>query len=111
MLKTAITNLIDNACKFSGHELVDVTLTIENSTICLTISDKGIGILENEISNLFQPFFRASNAYSYKGLGIGLSLAEKIIKLHGGAIDFQSNSAKGTKVDVRFNTLFRTPNI
>ena len=111
LLETAFTNLIDNACKFSGQQVVDVTLNVDTTAICLTVSDKGIGIPENEISNLFQPFFRASNAYSYKGSGIGLSLAGKIIKLHGGVIDFQSNSTKGTKVEVRFNTLFRTSNI
>jgi signal transduction histidine kinase len=111
LLKTAITNLIDNACKFSGRQIVVVTLAVENSTICLTISDKGIGIPENEISNLFQPFFRASNAHSFKGSGIGLSLAEKIIKLHEGVIDIYSNSPKGTKVEVRFNTLQVTTNI
>ena len=104
LLKTSITNLIDNACKFSGHQIVDISLTVDNNTICLTISDKGIGVPENEISNLFQPFFRASNAYSYKGSGIGLSLAQKVIKLHGGVIDFHTSSGKGTIIEVRINT-------
>lgn len=104
LLQTSISNLIDNACKFSGHQKVDISLSIENDTICLTISDKGIGVPENEVSNLFQPFFRASNAYSYKGSGIGLSLAEKVIKLHGGVIDFHSSSGKGTVVEIRFKT-------
>jgi len=107
LLKTAITNLIDNACKFSGHQIVDITLTADNDIICLTIADKGIGVPENEINNLFQPFFRASNAYSYKGSGIGLSLAEKVIKLHRVVIDFHS-SGKGTNVEIRFNTLPNT---
>jgi signal transduction histidine kinase len=104
LLKTAITNLIDNACKFSGIQSVDIKLAVEND-ICISILDKGIGVPENEIKNLFQPFYRASNSFSHKGSGIGLSLAEKIIKLHGGLIDFQSSPTNGTKVEIRFNSL------
>jgi signal transduction histidine kinase len=104
LLKSALINLIDNACKFSGHQKVDITLTVDNDSICLIVSDKGIGVPENEVENLFQPFFRASNAYSYKGSGIGLSLAGKIIKLHGGNLAFQTSSGIGTTVEVRFNT-------
>ena len=105
LLKTAVTNLIDNACKFSGQKKVDISLKIDDSSICLTIADKGIGVPESEIGNLFQPFYRASNAFSYKGSGIGLSLAEKIIKLHGGVIAFHTSSGKGTTVEIRFKTL------
>jgi len=105
LLKTAIINLIDNACKFSGIQLVDIMLKEDNGYILLTISDKGIGIPENELNNLFQPFFRATNAFSYKGSGIGLSLADKIIKLHGGNIVFSTTTGKGTKVEIRFTAL------
>jgi signal transduction histidine kinase len=77
----------------------------DNGYILLTISDKGIGIPENELNNLFQPFFRATNAFSYKGSGIGLSLADKIIKLHGGNIVFSTTTGKGTKVEIRFTAL------
>ncbi len=104
LLKSAIINLIDNACKFSGHLIVDIILHVDNDSICLTVSDKGVGVPENEMNNLFQPFFRASNAYSYKGSGIGLSLADKVIKLHGGIIDFHTSSGIGTTVEVRFKT-------
>ena len=105
LLKIAITNLIDNACKFSGHQIVDISLSVDIDSICLTISDKGIGVPENEINNLFQPFFRASNAFSYKGSGVGLSLAQKVIKLHHGIIDFRTTSGKGTIVEINFNML------
>ena len=102
LLVIALTNLIDNACKFSGHQLVDVMLKADDKHILLTISDKGIGIPENELVNLFQPFFRASNAYFCRGSGIGLSLAHKIIALHKGNIQFLTNGGKGTSVEVSF---------
>ena len=108
LLKTAFINIIDNACKFSDDEIVDVILTVNNANICVTVIDKGIGIPESEITNLFQPFFRASNTFHYKGSGVGLSLTEKIIKLHGGTIDIDSAPGKGTKVAVTFSTVLNS---
>ncbi|MDR3706428.1 MAG: HAMP domain-containing sensor histidine kinase [Paludibacteraceae bacterium] len=103
LLKIALSNLIDNACKFSGDELVDVFLRGDDDEILLTISDKGIGIPDDEINNIFQPFYRASNVVSYKGTGIGLALAQKIITLHNGKILFTRNEGLGTKVQIRFS--------
>jgi signal transduction histidine kinase len=105
LLKTAIINLIDNACKFSGNQIVDVSLEVDDTAISLTVSDKGIGVPEDEIDSLFHPFFRASNAYSYKGSGIGLSLAGKIIGLHGGKLNFHSSPGKGSEVEIVFNSV------
>lgn len=103
LLKIGLSNLIDNACKFSGDELVDVFLRNDDDEILLTISDKGIGIPDEEINNIFQPFYRASNVVSYKGTGIGLALAQKIITLHNGRILFTRNEGQGTKVQIRFS--------
>jgi len=102
LLKIAIINIVDNACKFSGHLKVDITLETDNRTIHLNINDSGIGIPETEVNNLFQPFFRASNALAFKGSGIGLSLVKKIISMHNGTISISSIHAKGTSVDVTF---------
>ena len=102
LLRIAIVNIIDNACKFSGQQKVDVILNTEQNNVRLQISDKGIGIPELEISNLFQPFFRASNAITFKGSGIGLSLVHKIIIMHGGTINISSIPGKGTTVNINF---------
>jgi len=79
-------------------------LLVDKLNICIKVIDKGIGVPESELNNLFQPFFRASNTFHYKGSGVGLSLTEKIIKLHGGSIDFKSIAGKGTTVEVKFST-------
>jgi signal transduction histidine kinase len=102
LLQIALTNVLENALKFSMDQPVDISLKEENRTIILTVSDKGIGIPENERKNLFQPFFRATNAYTYKGSGIGLALAYKIIRLHGGTIDIHSAPELGTSVEIQF---------
>jgi len=102
LLKIAIINVIDNACKFSIPHKVDVTLESGPDNIRLQISDRGIGIPGAEMNNLFQPFFRASNAITYKGSGIGLSLVHRIIDLHNGKINITSAIGKGTKVEITF---------
>jgi signal transduction histidine kinase len=104
LLQTSLTNVLENALKFSKDQPVDVSLKEENRMIILTVTDQGIGIPENELKDLFQPFFRATNAYSYKGSGIGLSLASKIIQLHGGIIDIHSTPGKGTAVEIQFSS-------
>ncbi|MGA2822676.1 MAG: ATP-binding protein [Bacteroidales bacterium] len=111
LLQTALTNVLENALKFSMDEPVDVSLKEKNRTIILTVSDKGIGIPENERKDLFQPFFRATNAYTYKGSGIGLALAHKIIRLHGGTIDIHSSPGTGTIVEIQISSLLNKSGI
>ena len=102
LIRIAIENIIDNACKFSGQQKVVVTLKATQKIIQLQIADKGIGIPEPESKDLFQPFFRASNAMAFKGSGIGLSLVHKIITMFGGTIAIASFPGKGTTVTVNF---------
>jgi len=108
LLKTAFTNLIENGCKFSVDHHVRLMVHIQQDYIKVTIEDKGIGIAESELSFIFQPFYRASNARTVKGNGIGLSLTEKIIKLHGGLISVNSQLNKGTTfiVSIPFSRSF-----
>lgn len=103
LMKIAIWNIIDNACKFSGNQKVDVTLKTDLNNIYLKIEDKGIGIPELEIKNLFQPFYRASNAFAFKGSGIGLSLVHKIVAIHNGEVIVSSVLGKGTVVEINIH--------
>ena len=102
LLKSALINLIDNACKFSGLNAVDLILSAEEGFVSLVISDKGIGIPEKELEDIFQPFFRATNAVGFKGSGIGLSLTKKIIDWHGGSLKVISSEGKGTRFEILF---------
>ncbi len=102
LLKSALINLIDNACKFSGLNPVDLTLSAEEGLVSLVISDKGIGIPTKELEDIFQPFFRATNAVGFKGSGIGLSLTKKIIDWHGGTLKVISSEGKGTRFEIFF---------
>lgn len=95
-IKTALTNLIDNGCKYSDNHIIEVFINNYNNQVVIDFSDKGIGIPSDEIKMIFQPFYRARNAMGIKGHGIGLSLVDKIIALHKGNIHVSSEIMKGT---------------
>jgi signal transduction histidine kinase len=95
LLRTAITNIIDNACKYSSDHACEISLNNEHNVI-INFSDKGIGIAEEELPMIFQPFYRAKNAMGTVGHGIGLSLVEKIIALHKGELTVKSEIMKGS---------------
>lgn len=102
LLRVAFTNLIENACKFSANKEVLVHLSASEKATYIQIIDKGVGIPQDEVKNIFQPFYRARNARSFKGFGIGLSLTDKIIRLHKGQMDIFSEEGKGTTIEIKF---------
>ncbi len=100
LLKTAIINLLDNACKFSSNKEVKVLLTKKGSKLRLSIRDRGIGIADKDIEKIKTPFYRGRNAMRIKGSGIGLSLSSKIISLHQGELKIHSRIDRGTEVTI-----------
>jgi signal transduction histidine kinase len=102
LLKTAFLNLIDNACKFSEDQSVKITLNASAKKLTLRFSDKGKGIPVQDQSLIFQPFYRGDNTANVKGYGIGLSLVDRIMKLHNGNVSIQTNQPKGTTFILNF---------
>lgn len=100
LLTSAINNVLDNAFKFSGNELVTVSLTNSQNGCLIRISDLGIGIPAAEMAHIYQPLFRAANARGFRGTGFGLPLAKKIIELHGGQLEVHSEEGKGTTASI-----------
>ncbi len=101
ILKQVLMNLLLNSIKFSpdgGHILLTVK-KIKNY-IEFSIRDEGIGIDEKEIKNLYKPFYRAKNAENIPGLGLGLAIVHKLVKLHMGKISCYSSLNKGTEFKV-----------
>jgi len=96
LLKTALSNIIDNGCKYSDDHTSEICVNNKNNSVVMNFSDKGIGISEEELKMIFEPFYRASNAIGTKGHGIGLSLVEKIVTLHKGRITVKSEIMKGS---------------
>ncbi|HLN54111.1 MAG TPA: HAMP domain-containing sensor histidine kinase [Lentimicrobium sp.] len=100
LIKLIFMNLIDNGWKFSENKPVKVTIEFRSKDVRICFEDHGIGIPVEEIPHIFEPFYRAQNAQSKRGHGIGLSLISKIITLHSGKIDISSKIGEGTTIDV-----------
>lgn len=100
LLFTAIRNIATNGCKYSDDHRADVYLEVTDKWFIIRISDKGIGMDEKELANIFQPFYRINDAHEVKGFGLGLSLAHRIIKLHKGNISVVSTPGKGTSFTI-----------
>ncbi len=101
LLNVALFNILENACKFSENSMVILKILEEADYILITVLDVGVGIPEDELKNIFEPFFRASNVRKIEGFGFGLPLAYRIIKMHSGEIRVISQLNKGTLVKIR----------
>ena len=96
LLLTAIKNIVINACKYSENHNAAVKLTVSDHHILIEVSDRGPGIPQDQLEHIFQPFYRVDETRATGGFGLGLSLAERIIKLHKGIITVRSEEGSGT---------------
>jgi len=103
-----ISNLIDNAIKYSKNdpEIGIFTHNLKDKLI-LEVRDKGIGIQEEDISKIFQKFFRVStgDVHNVKGFGIGLYYVKRICDAHGFDVNLQSVYGKGTSIFIQVKTV------
>jgi len=98
-----ITNLLFNAIKYTPEKkTVHIEAKRQGEYIKIDISDTGIGIPADELGNVFDEFFRASNARKSEkdGTGLGLSIVKQIVERHGGKISVQSQQGQGTTFTV-----------
>ncbi|MGD8283531.1 MAG: HAMP domain-containing sensor histidine kinase [Desulfobacterales bacterium] len=105
-IKTVFKNILTNAIKFSNPdgESVIISLKVESPDIVVRIADKGIGIPQDELPFIFEPFYRVdkSRAKATGGYGLGLSLCKTIMQAHGGKIDVESTPNIGTTIALYF---------
>jgi two-component system sensor histidine kinase CpxA len=89
LLRSGIENVIRNAIRYTAEgSAVEVSLTCPPGSAVLTVRDYGPGVPEAELTHIFEPFYRVGEARerSSGGVGLGLSIADRTIKLHGGSI-------------------------
>ena len=96
LLFTAVKNIVSNACKYSPDRQAKVKLSVDQTEIIVSVEDNGKGISENELKNIFQPFYRTEDSRAVVGFGVGLPLVNRIVKLHKGQISVNSTVGKGT---------------
>ncbi len=118
-LRQVLSNLVGNAVKFTNQGGVTVTVRRETDTgaeshgevvLRFDISDTGIGIAENMMGRLFQPFSQLDDSSSrkYGGTGLGLAISARLVKLMGGQIELESEIGRGSTF--HFTTRFAEPN-
>jgi signal transduction histidine kinase len=98
-----VSNLVSNAVKYTPAGSVRVSLRQDKSCAILEVEDSGIGIPQNELSQLFGEFFRASNARGsdIPGTGLGLTGAKALVERFEGELDVVSQEKKGSRFTVR----------
>jgi PAS domain S-box-containing protein len=102
MWEKIVLNLLSNAFKYTLEGTVTVTLAERGDRVELAVSDTGGGIPEEELPRLFERFHRVEGARgrTHEGTGIGLALAQELVKLHGGTIGVESRYARGSTFTV-----------
>lgn len=101
LLEVALTNIIENATKYSNNQPIKINIMTTKNQLNIEIIDQGIGILEDDLQHITANFYRGKNTDGFQGKGIGLSMANIIFKLHN--IEMQvSSQAAGTKVSLLF---------
>lgn len=105
-IKTVLKNIVSNGIKYSEEtdDAVQIYLEKQVGLVVIEIKDHGIGIPEDALSYVFEPFYRVDASRSRKtgGYGLGLSLCKEIMEAHGGRIEIQSKVGRGTSVFLYF---------
>ncbi|CAM3702198.1 cell wall metabolism sensor histidine kinase WalK [Mucilaginibacter galii] len=101
----ALSNVIDNAIKYSGNEVkIEVTCTMKSNLLAIAVCDYGAGISSGNLGLVFEKFYRVptGNRHEVKGHGLGLSYVKSIAERHGGSCHLQSEPGKGTTLTLNW---------
>ena len=102
MMVTALINLVDNGLKYSpAHCRVRMAVREERAFLVIEVSDRGMGIPENQQAKVGRRFFRASNAQAIAGTGLGIYSARRLLAYHSATVDFEPHGESGTTAVVR----------
>jgi len=102
-VKQILINLLSNAIKFTQRGgKVTVSADLDDANVVIRVEDTGVGIGEEDLPHVGDPFFQARTAYDrpHDGTGLGLSIVKGLVELHGGAIEIKSRIGIGTCVSV-----------
>lgn len=110
MLYRVMSNLLENAAKYNReHGSISIVMDREDNGVTVKIADTGIGIPEEELPHIFEPFYRVdqSRSRAVGGAGLGLPLVKDIVEKHGGEVTVKSAAGEGTTFILRFPASYR----
>lgn len=98
----AVTNIVDNALKYTKKGSVDISICDKGENAVIVVKDAGIGIPTDKIEKIGDRFFRTQEAINvdHKGTGLGVYIAKSIVEKHGGKLNIESQLSKGTEVTI-----------
>jgi signal transduction histidine kinase len=102
-LHRVLINLVDNAIKYNmDGGKIEITVQAKNNNVCFSVFNTGKGIPKKDIDRVFEQFYRVEKSRSlhYGGSGLGLTIAKRIIELHGGSITIESEPGSWTRVNI-----------
>ena len=103
-IKQAISNLLSNALKYSTiTKQIIIRLYKTSNNIIIDVEDHGIGMAENQLSLIFEKFYRVEQKENISGTGLGLTVVKEIIEAHNGKITVTSKIEKGSKFSITLN--------
>jgi signal transduction histidine kinase len=106
-MREVVTNLFDNAVKYTDQGKVSIGLTGDDQVVQFYVRDTGPGIPTEDLSHLFQKFYRVDNSATRTigGTGLGLFICRKIVELYNGRIWVESELGKGSSFFINFPRL------
>jgi two-component system phosphate regulon sensor histidine kinase PhoR len=103
-LERAVSNLIDNAIKYSRERgRISVSAVAEDGEVVIEVTDDGIGIPPQDLARIFERFYRVDRSRSREmgGTGLGLSIVKHVAQVHGGSIEVSSTPGTGSSFRLR----------
>jgi signal transduction histidine kinase len=101
LLYLVFGNILSNAIKYSpSGSLINISTACESEKVSVSVQDRGIGIPEKDLEQLFERYYRGSNVSSIAGTGVGLHLVKMVVELHGGGIEVESKEGEWSRFTV-----------
>lgn len=101
LMAQVVVNLLENAIKYSPQDsLIEVTASLDDSKARLQILDRGVGIPSDDLSRVFDKFYRVQRPESVSGTGLGLSISKGIVEAHGGEVCAKKREGGGAILEV-----------
>lgn len=112
-IKRVVNNIVGNSAKYMDRQdgVVDIRVGCDEHNIYVDIGDNGPGLGEDDLTHIFDRFYRSDTSRNSKkgGSGIGLSIVKKIIADHGGDVSAESEPGKGLTMHIRFDRYYKEP--
>lgn len=100
LFEQALGNVVDNALRYGGDGAITITLSAGATAVCVSVVDTGQGVSPDDLSRIFEKFYRASSAEKVGGTGLGLSISKGLIEGMGGTIFARRPASGGLAVDL-----------